>query len=203
MSDSDAAAVTADHDFHSELVRHLPSLRQQALALTRNRADADDLVQATVSNALGAQARFSPGTNMRAWLACIMRNRFLSDIRRRRDTTGVDDLPEAKLATAPAQEDNIAVGELRRCLGRLPPSYRVALVMIVVQGMSYEEASESLGVAVGTLKSRVHRARAQLAEWLTGEEPQARPRPALQAPAHRRLASRAARATLHEGPLPA
>jgi RNA polymerase sigma-70 factor, ECF subfamily len=201
MPDSDLPAA---QDFHAELTAHLPSLRQQALALTRRRPDADDLVQATVVNALAAQARYAPGTNMRAWLACIMRNRFLSDIRRRRDTTGVEDLPEAMLASAPAQEDNIALGELRRCLSRLPASYRVALVMIVVQGMSYEEASVSLGVAVGTLKSRVHRARLQLAGWLTGEDPDPRPRAAgLRQVTRQRLAGRPESATLEQGVPPA
>lgn len=194
MPDSDTKAAP---DFHIELVGHLPSLRQQALALTRRSSEADDLVQATVTNALAAQARFSPGTNMRAWLACIMRNRFLSDIRRRRDTTDVEDLPPGKLATAPAQEDNIALGELRRCLARLSACYRVALVSIVVQGQSYEEASASLGVAVGTLKSRVHRARLQLAGWLRGEEEEtARPRQRGQTRSQARLAQAAERAIL-------
>jgi RNA polymerase sigma-70 factor (ECF subfamily) len=99
-----------------------------------------------------------------------MRNRFLSDIRRRRETTSVDDVSEANLSLAPSQEDNLAVGELRRHLARLQPDHRLALMMITVQGMSYEEVSAELGVAIGTLKCRVFRARKQLKNWLLGDE---------------------------------
>ncbi len=184
---------TADHgapapDFYALLVGCLPSLRQQALALTRNRADADDLVQATVSNALAAKASFAEGTNLRGWLSCIMRNRFLSDIRKRRQTCSVDDIPEASFSVAAGQEDNIALGELRHMLGRLPADQRMALIMVTVQGMSYDEVSEVLGVPVGTLKCRVFRARRLLKEWLLGEaEPPAARQPAARQPAARPL----------------
>lgn len=157
-------------DFQPLLLAALPSMRQQAMALTRNRADAEDLLQATVVNALAGRESFIPGTNLRAWLSSIMRNRFLSDIRRRRETTSVDDIPEASLSFAPAQEDNLALGELRRHLARLPADHRLVLMMISVQGMSYEEASAELGVAVGTLKCRVFRARKLLKAWLLGED---------------------------------
>lgn len=157
--------------FHDLMVAALPQLRQQAFALTRNRSDADDLVQAAVTNALAAQQSFMPGTNFKAWMSRILRNRFLSDMRRRRETVEMDDAPPEAFARAASQEDSIALQELRHNLGRLPADQRIALMMVTVQGLSYEEVSAQLGVAVGTLKCRVFRARKQLQAWLLGNEP--------------------------------
>lgn len=156
--------------FHDLMVGALPQLRQQAFALTRNRSDADDLVQAAVTNALAAQHSFMPGTNFKAWMSRILRNRFLSDMRRRRETVEVDEAPPEAFARAASQEDSIALQELRHNLARLPADQRLALMMVTVQGMSYEEVSAQLGVAVGTLKCRVFRARKQLQIWLLGED---------------------------------
>ena len=156
--------------FEDVLIKTLPSLRQYAYALTRNRADADDLLQAAVSNALAARNSFTPGTNFKAWMSCILRNRFLSNTRRRRETVAVDDAPQELFARAASQDDNIALGELRRAMAKLPAGHRLALVMITVQGLSYEEASEELGVPVGTVKCRVFRARKQLQAWLMGDD---------------------------------
>ncbi len=157
--------------FHALMVDALPGLRQQAFALTRNRADADDLVQAAVTNALAAQHSFTPGTNFKAWMSRILRNRFLSDMRRRRETVEVDEAPAEAFARAAGQEDSIALQELRRALAKLPADQRLALMMVTVQGMSYEEVSAQLGVAVGTLKCRVFRARKQLQVMLLGDAP--------------------------------
>ena len=168
--------------FHEQLVAILPRLRVQAVSMTRNRADADDLVQAAVSNALAAQHSFTPGTNFGAWMFRILRNRFLSDIRRRRDTCDMDNAPSEALARPAAQEDNLALRELRRRLTDLPPDHRTALMLVTVQGMSYEEAAEVMGCAVGTAKCRVFRARRQLEAWLVGE-PQTSKRAAAQAKA--------------------
>jgi len=166
-----AHASLNENDFHSLLLASLPALRQQALALTRRRADADDLVQNAVSNALAARASFAAGTNFKGWMYRIMRNRFFSDIRRRRETVTMEDAPGDAFARPGNQEDNLALGELRRNLTRLPAEHRVALLAITVQGLSYEEASEQFGVAVGTLKCRVFRARKQLQAWMLGEAP--------------------------------
>lgn len=155
--------------FHDQLVAILPRLRVQAVSMTRNRADADDLVQAAVSNALAAQHSFTPGTNFGAWMFRILRNRFLSDIRRRRDTCDMDNAPAEALARPAAQEDSMALRELRRRLSDLPADHRTALMLVTVQGMSYEEAAEVMKCAVGTAKCRVFRARRQLEAWLMGE----------------------------------
>lgn len=164
------AASAPATGFNDELVALLPRLRVQALALTRNRTEADDLVQAAVSNALAARGSFVPGTNFGAWMYRILRNRFISDRRRRRETVDVDDAPADAFARSGGQEDNLALQELRRELARLPDDQRVALMMVTVQGMSYEQVAEAMGCAVGTAKCRVFRARRTLQARLMGEE---------------------------------
>ena len=155
--------------FHDQVISILPKLRIQALALTRNRSAAEDLVQDAVCNALSAHASFIPGTNFPAWMHRILRNRFISNLRKRRDTTDIDDVPQSVFATEAAHEDRLALKELGRAMTRLPADRREALLMVVVHGMSYEALAEATGCAVGTAKSRVFRARRQLEAWLLGE----------------------------------
>ncbi len=171
MLPPDAAVTSSSETFKDLLLANLPTLRQQALALARNRADADDLVQTTVMNALAAQASFTLGTNFRAWTMRILRNRFFSNIRARRETVAIDDAPASRLARSGGQEGHIEMQELRRCMAKLRADDRLLLMMISVQGVSYEQASEEFGIAVGTLKCRVSRARKQLQAWMLGEEP--------------------------------
>lgn len=158
------------NEFHSQLVTLLPRLRVQALALTRNRAAAEDLVQDSVANALAAQNSFTPGTNFAAWMHRILRNRFISTLRKQRETTDIEDLPSSAFAVSATHEDRLVLKELGRAVTRLPTDQREALFMVVLQGMSYEEVAASTGCAVGTAKSRVFRARRQLQAWLMGEE---------------------------------
>ncbi len=155
--------------FHDQVISILPKLRIQALALTRNRSAAEDLVQDAVCNALSAHASFIPGTNFPAWMHRILRNRFISNLRKRRDTTDIDDVPQSTFATEAAHEDRLALKELGRAMTRLPADQREALLMVVVHGMSYEALADATGCAVGTAKSRVFRARRQLEAWLLGE----------------------------------
>jgi RNA polymerase sigma-70 factor (ECF subfamily) len=161
----------AQNDFDLQLIAALPRLRVQALALTRNGSAASDLVQNAVANALAARNSFTPGTNFGAWMHRILRNRFISDTRKHRPRVDIEDVPEAALAVPAAHEDNLLLKELHVALGRLPPSQRETLFMIVLQGMSYEQVAEATGCAVGTAKSRVFRARRQLEAWLVGETP--------------------------------
>jgi RNA polymerase sigma-70 factor (ECF subfamily) len=160
---------TAPNDFDAQLIAALPRLRIQALALTRNGSAASDLVQNAVANALAARGSFTPGTNFGAWMHRILRNRFISDTRKRHPRVDMEDVPEAALAVPAAHEDKLLLKELHGLLGRLPPCQREALFMVVLQGMSYGEVAETTGCAVGTAKSRVFRARRQLERWLTGE----------------------------------
>ena len=166
---AEAAMSTTLPTFHDQVIAILPKLRIQALALTRNRAAAEDLVQDAVCNALSAQQSFIPGTNFPAWMHRILRNRFISNLRKRRDTTDIDDVPSSVFASEAPHEDRLALKELAQAMTRLPADQREALVMVVVHGMSYEALAESTGCAVGTAKSRVFRARRQLESWLLGE----------------------------------
>lgn len=174
-------------EFHTQLVALVPKLRIQALALTRNRAAAEDLVQDAVANALAAQDSFTPGTNFAAWMHRILRNRFISTLRKQRETTDIEDLPSSAFAVSASHEDRMVLKELSKALGRLPADQREALFMVVLQGMSYEEVAEATGCAVGTAKSRVFRARRQLQAWLAGEERPAASVAKPDAPAHKRL----------------
>lgn len=167
---SPAEARQAQREFHSLLVALLPKLRVQALALTRNRAAAEDLVQDAVANALAAQQSFTLGTNFAAWMHRILRNQFISTLRKQRETTDIDDIPSSVFAVSGAHDDRMVLKELSRALTRLPGDQREALFMVVLQGLSYEEVAQATGCAVGTAKSRVFRARRQLQSWLMGEE---------------------------------
>lgn len=158
------------NNFHDQVIAILPRLRVQALALTRNRTMAEDLVQDAVCNALAAHDSFIPGTNFSAWMHRILRNRFISDLRKRRETTDIEDIPASVLATAAPHEDRLALKDLALALDRLPEDQREALIMVVLHGMSYEHLAEATGCAVGTAKSRVFRARRQLESWMIGED---------------------------------
>ena len=173
------------NEFHSQLVNLLPRLRVQALALTRNRAAAEDLVQDAVANALAAQDSFTPGTNFAAWMHRILRNRFISTLRKQRETTDIEDLPSSAFAVSATHEDRLVLKELGRAVTKLPADQREALFMVVLQGMSYEDVAAATGCAVGTAKSRVFRARRQLQAWLEGDDK------AAQKPAETRVAPRA------------
>ncbi|MBV2358378.1 RNA polymerase sigma factor [Thalassococcus sp. CAU 1522] len=161
-------------DPRDELVEHLGVLRAFALSLTRNPAAADDLVQDTVVKAWTNIDSFQPGTNMRAWLFTILRNTFYSLRRKRkREVEDVDGAMAASLATKPDHDGRLHFRDFRHAFDQLPDTQREALVLVGANGFSYEEAAETCGVAVGTIKSRVGRARARLAELLAvddGEE---------------------------------
>ena len=159
-------------NFPDQLIDFLPKMRVWALALTRNRAAAEDLTQDVATKVLVARDSFSPGTNFSAWVHRIMINHFISSVRNRREFTDMDAMPD--LPVRAAHEDRTALRELGWALDRLPPDQREALFMIVLQEKSYEAAAEVTGCAIGTLKSRVHRARLQLRAYLTGEPPQSK-----------------------------
>jgi RNA polymerase sigma-70 factor (ECF subfamily) len=156
------------NDFDIDLVALLPKLRVQALALTRNRVAADDLVQDAAMNALAAQDSFTSGTNFHAWMYRILRNRFISGVRKRRETINIEDAPLAALGIHGGFEDHLTLQELQQAIGTLVPVQREALFMVVLQGMSYEEVGVATGCAIGTAKSRVFRARRYLAAFLLG-----------------------------------
>jgi RNA polymerase sigma-70 factor, ECF subfamily len=149
------------------LLAEIPSLRVFALSLTGSSDRADDLVQDTLMKAWSSAGSFAEGTNMRAWLFTIMRNTFFSQYRKaRREVQDVDGEAAARLVAMPDQLAHLDLADFRACLERLPDDQREALVLIGASGFSYEEAAEICGCAVGTIKSRVNRARRRLMELL-------------------------------------
>ena len=158
--------------FPDAVIALIPMMRGYAMSLTRSRPEADDLVQDTLVRAWRFRAAYEPGTNLKAWLYKILRNIFYSNhARRRLVVQDVDGKLTAQLACTPDQEWQVEFGDLLRSLDRLTPDTRDALLLIVVAGLSYEEAAEVCGCATGTLKSRVSRARARLAELLDYDLP--------------------------------
>lgn len=158
----------SDSEFKQQLTGIVPHLRAFARSLSGNRDLADDLVQETLLKAWAARSRFQAGTNMRAWTFIILRNHYLSQVRRNRFRGEWDDLTADRILAAPASQDrHIDLNDLHRALQQLPPPQREALILVGAGGFAYEEAAEICGVAVGTIKSRVARGRTALESILT------------------------------------
>jgi len=160
-----AAAVT-----QADLIPELPHLLRTARALTRNAAAAEDLVHDCLVNAIENLDRFEPGTNLRAWLRRILRNRFLSDLRRHgchdRYVSSVDWVART---TAPADQYDVCL--LRRVaddIEKLPTDQRTVLRLAVLEDMSYQDTADKIGVPVGTVRSRLSRARDSLRNSIDG-----------------------------------
>jgi RNA polymerase sigma-70 factor (ECF subfamily) len=150
-----------------DLVALLPDLRAFARFMCREREAADDLVQNTIVAALNKEQQFTSGTNLKAWLFTIMRNRFYSDMRsQRRGSVAVDDEQLALVPAIDNPEATMALRELTTALWKLNPQSREALILVGASGFSYEEAAVLCDCSVGTLKARVSRARKRLAEDL-------------------------------------
>jgi len=159
----------ADDDFKTELTGLIPSMRAFARSLARDPAEADDLAQDALLKAWTHRQSFSPGTNMKAWVFMILRNQFYSEKRRSWRRQPLDpEVAERTLVAASNPDGVLELDEVRRALACLPDDQREALVLIGAGGLSYEEAAEITGAAVGTVKSRVSRARDRLARILEG-----------------------------------
>jgi RNA polymerase sigma-70 factor (ECF subfamily) len=145
----------------------VPSLRAFAISLSGNVDRADDLVQETLVRAMANIDSFQPGTNMSAWLFTILRNLFRSEYRkRRREVEDTDGSYAESLKSHPEQHGRVEFEEFRAALAKLPQDQSEALLLVGASGFSYEEAAEICECAVGTIKSRVNRARTRLAELL-------------------------------------
>jgi RNA polymerase sigma-70 factor (ECF subfamily) len=146
----------------------VPSLRAFAISLSGNVDRADDLVQETLLRAMANIESFQPGTNMSAWRFTILRNLFRSEYRkRRREVEDADGSYAESLRSQPEQHGRVEFEEFRVALAKLPPDQREALILVGASGFSYEEAAAICECAVGTIKSRVNRARTRLAELLS------------------------------------
>lgn len=168
----------SEGDFKSQLIGHLPQLRAFARALTGNRDNADDLVQDTMARALAARDKFESGTNLRAWLMTILRNQRITHLRRHRvERACLDGLPRTVLHAPPAQHATAECGEVVAALGSMAPAQREALMLVTAAGLSYEEAAQVCDCAIGTVKSRVNRARSELQRILAAPRALPAPRP--------------------------
>ncbi|WP_232314846.1 sigma-70 family RNA polymerase sigma factor [Oceanibaculum pacificum] len=149
----------------------IPALRAFGRTLCRNHTDADDLVQETLTKGLANMHRFEPGTNLKSWLFTIMRNSFYTNMKlRNREQPGAADCVAGNCTVAASQEWSVRAKELRAALEKLPGDQREVLILIGVLGVSYEDAAVICGVAVGTIKSRLSRARVRILELLDPPE---------------------------------
>jgi len=181
------------YDTQGEVVAQIPALRAFARTFCRRPEDADDLVQETLLKALSNLDRYEPNTKLKSWLFTIMRNTFLTRIvKSNREVIGITPQQALQMVTPPTQEERVRLTQIQQALFRLPAHHREILVLIVVLGEPYEVAAQICGCAVGTVKSRLNRARRQLYREL-GEEvdqgldgsperealPRGRPRPSI------------------------
>ncbi|QGY03233.1 sigma-70 family RNA polymerase sigma factor [Methylobacterium mesophilicum SR1.6/6] len=167
----EAAVAASGHrlvdSFRDDLIRGLPMLRTFAVSLCGNEARADDLVQETLVRAWANRTRFTPGSNFIAWTFTILRNQFYSEIRKaKREVEDGDGAHAATLQALPNQEHTVTLGSVMNLIGTLPAAQRQALLLVGAEGFTYEEAAARLGCQVGTVKSRVSRARNLLVETL-------------------------------------
>jgi len=150
------------------LVDLIPRLRRYARALAGDRASADDLVQDTLERAWAKLHLYRRGTDLRAWLFTVMHNVHVNKVRAARSTDPLDDeMPE--LAQRAAQSDALVVRDLDRAIARLPAEQRAVLLLVTLEEMSYEQVARTLGIPIGTVMSRLSRAREKLRSMMTGQ----------------------------------
>jgi len=159
-------------EFHRLIEQQIPRLRRYARALTRNRDRADDLVQDTLSRALDKEQLWQTGTNLGAWLFTIMHNQNVNNVRRDAQRFAAVDIEQVS-TTLPATTDPSAsrkMVELDRALARLPLEQRQVILLVGLEGMSYEDTAKILSIPIGTVRSRLSRGRDTLRQLLDMEE---------------------------------
>jgi RNA polymerase sigma-70 factor, ECF subfamily len=162
-----ARTEAPDPVFLAALMKFVPSLRAMAISRTHNVHQAEDLVQETILKAWDKRSNFQAGTNLGAWLFTILRNQFFSDYRKHKwEVEDGDGSHAAGQTTLPDQVEHLEMQDMSAALAKLPRDQREAILLVGVDGMSYEDAAKVTGVAAGTMKSRVNRARNRLAELL-------------------------------------
>jgi RNA polymerase sigma-70 factor (ECF subfamily) len=153
--------------WREDVIAMIPALRAFAWSLSHNSSDADDLVQDTLIKAWTNREKFEIGTNLRAWMFTILRNTYYTAVvRKRREVRDEDGSYAATLTTPASQDWSLQVGALEAALQQLPDEHREALILVGGAGLTYEEAAEVCGCALGTIKSRVNRARNRLAKLM-------------------------------------
>lgn len=162
--------IAPSSSWRDDVVSLIPALRAFAWSLSHNASDADDLVQDTLIKAWTNRDKFEDGTNLRAWLFTILRNTYYTNVVRRRREVRDEDGVHAATLTSPASQDwSVAMTALEAALKRLPDEHREALILVGGAGLTYEEAAEICGCALGTIKSRVNRARGRLLKLMEAE----------------------------------
>jgi RNA polymerase sigma-70 factor (ECF subfamily) len=160
--------------FGGELEAHMASLRRYARTLLRRGADADDLVQETLARALAGAGSFVLGTNLRAWLFTILHNTYVNQVRKQANHPE-EELPEEieiRLSQPATQEIRLEVRDMARALAALPAEQRQVLLLVALEGLKYEEVAAAMGIPVGTVMSRLSRAREAVRKAL-GDDPAA------------------------------
>ncbi|MBU2583184.1 MAG: sigma-70 family RNA polymerase sigma factor [Alphaproteobacteria bacterium] len=158
-------------DLKNRLIEAMPNMRAFALSLCGSADRADDLVQETLVKAWNKLDSFEDGTNLKAWLFTILRNTYFSQYRKgRRELADTDGEYSSRLSVQPQQQGHVDLQDLSAALAELPDDQREALLLVAAEGFSYEEAAEISECAVGTIKSRVSRARVRLAQIMQLED---------------------------------
>jgi len=156
----------------TEMVQLIPALRAFARTFYRDRNDADDLVQETLTRALSSIHQFQPGTSMKSWLFTIMRNTFYTKIKvESREAPGLAECVSQRPAADATQEWSVRGSEISHAIQRLPEPQREVLMLVAVLGVSYDEAADICDCAIGTIKSRLNRARLRLLDELGEASP--------------------------------
>ena len=165
--DQTAHVALSDTEFKRSLADVAPHLRAFAGGLCGDRDRADDLAQEAMMRAWAARDRFAAGTNFKAWTFTILRNHFYSEARRARFHGEYDEVAAERILCAPAsQEDAVELRDVLRALSGIPDNYREALVLVAAGNLSYEDIASICGIALGTVKSRICRARAMLSKLI-------------------------------------
>jgi len=158
----------------ARMVSEIPMLRRYARHLSRSADQADDLVQESLARAIARIDSWEPGTNLQAWLIVILRNIFLNECRRaKRQRTSLEQLKSAETSQVPAsQEASLKLVELEKAFVSLSNDHRTVLQLVVLEGKTYEQSAKILNVTMGTIKSRLSRARTKLGEIMNSGAPQ-------------------------------
>ena len=157
-------------DIFIEICSLIPALRGFSRTFYKNQTDADDLVQETVARAIANISKFRPGTNLKSWMFTIMRNTFCTEVKRRaREHPGAEECVAVSPSVQQDQDWVVQGHEVRDCIETLSPEQRDVLILIGIQGASYEEAAAQTGCAIGTIKSRLNRARHRVLIQLEAE----------------------------------
>lgn len=161
-------SAQTDTPLHNDLIAAIPNMRAFAISLCGNRDRADDLVQEALVKAWNHLDSFEEGTNLKAWLFTILRNAYFSELRKtKREIADSEGYHAAKLSAPPEQQGHLDLLDLNNALTKLPADQREALILVGAEGFSYEDAAAVAGCAVGTVKSRVNRARTRLNELMS------------------------------------